>query len=205
MKPTVEQDPAHPGDSETIERVISGNVNAFEYLLKKYENYVLKIIKRHIPYGEVKDTTQDVFLRTYQSLPTFKGSGNFQHWLSTIALRTCCDFWRKRYKFRECSMSSLSENHQAWLEEALSTQSAQSYQEKGAQKEAREILDWALEKLSVEDRMVLELVYLEGHSVKEAATLLGWSIANVKVRSFRSRRKLLKLFNKQRVHRRSGT
>ena len=100
-------------------------------------------------------------------------------------------------------MNSLSEDHRAWLEKTLSEQSTQSYQEKGAQKEAREILDWALEKLSAEDRMVLELVYLEGHSVKETAALLGWSIANVKVRSFRSRRKLLKLF--QTNNRRSGT
>jgi len=58
-------------------------------------------------------------------------------------------------------------------------------------------LDWALERLPAEDRMVLELVYLEDRSVKEAARLLGWTAANVKVRSFRSRRKLHKLLNKQ--------
>jgi RNA polymerase sigma-70 factor (ECF subfamily) len=38
--------------------------------------------------------------------------------------------------------------------------------------------------------MALELVYLEGYSVKEAAGLLGWSTTNVKVRLFRSRKKL---------------
>jgi RNA polymerase sigma-70 factor, ECF subfamily len=41
--------------------------------------------------------------------------------------------------------------------------------------------------------MVMELVYLEGLSGKEAAQLLGWSVANVKIRSLRSRRKLEKL------------
>jgi RNA polymerase sigma-70 factor (ECF subfamily) len=51
--------------------------------------------------------------------------------------------------------------------------------------------------------MALELVYLEGHSVKEAALLLGWSIAKVKVRSFRSRRKLYKLLSRQMDHWRS--
>jgi RNA polymerase sigma-70 factor (ECF subfamily) len=54
-------------------------------------------------------------------------------------------------------------------------------------------LDWALDRLSAEDRMVLELVYLEGLSVKETAELLGWSVANVKVRSHRSRKKVEKL------------
>ena len=54
-------------------------------------------------------------------------------------------------------------------------------------------MDWALDQLTAKDRMVLELVYLEGLSGKEAAGLLGWSVANVKARSFRSRKKLQKL------------
>ena len=194
-----------PGDSEIIRQVVAGNVNAFEHLLKKYQNYVLKIVKMHIPYDQVKDTTQEVFIRTYQSLQAFKGDSSFERWLSTIAIRTCYDFWRKRYKSREILTSSLSEGQESWLEEALSDRAIQSFDEKGLQKEAREMLDWALERLSAEDRMVLELVYLEGHSVKEAAALLGWSTANVRVRSFRSRKKLQKLLIKRPGHGRSGT
>jgi len=45
--------------------------------------------------------------------------------------------------------------------------------------------------------MVLELVHLEGHSVKEAAKLLGWTAANVKVRAFRARNKLKKLLERE--------
>ena len=56
-------------------------------------------------------------------------------------------------------------------------------------------MEWALGKLKPGERMVLELVYLEGLSGKEAADLLGWSVANVKVRSFRSRKKLEKLIS----------
>jgi RNA polymerase sigma-70 factor, ECF subfamily len=90
-------------------------------------------------------------------------------------------------------MSSLSEKHEEWLEQALSDQSNEVLLEKGKEVEAKEILDWALNKLSLEDKMVLELVYLEGFSNKEASELLGWSVVNVKVRSFRSRRKLEKI------------
>ena len=90
-------------------------------------------------------------------------------------------------------MSSLSDKHQLWLEEAISRSSSQSFNERDSQKEAKEILDWALDRLSPEDRMVLELVYLEGYSIKEAANLLGWSSVNVKVRSFRARNRLHKL------------
>ncbi len=87
-------------------------------------------------------------------------------------------------------MSDLTESHREWLEASISDESDQSFEDHGRQKEAREVLDWALGKLSPEDRMVFELVYLEGLTGKEAANLLGWSVANVKVRSFRCRKKL---------------
>ncbi len=177
-------------DDEIVRRVIAGDVNAFEYLMKRYQHLVLAIVKKHVPCDQIEDTVQDVFIRIYRSLSTFKGSNTFDHWLSVVAVRTCYDFWREHYKSRELAMSSLSEQHQAWLEAAVFDKSSQSFREAGLQKEAREILDWALERLSAEDRMVLELVYLEGHSIREAADLLGWSIANVKVRLFRSRKKL---------------
>jgi len=179
-----------PSDAEIIRRIIDGDVNSFEHLLKRYQNYVLRIVTKHIPYNEVEEMSQEVFVRAYQALPGFKQEGSFRQWLSAIAVRTCYDFWRKRYRSRELPMSDLSENHQGWLEHTLSNQSDKSFHEKGREKEAKELLDWALSKLSARDRMVIELVYLEGLSVKEAARLLGWSVSNVKVRSFRSRKKL---------------
>jgi len=180
-------------DTEIVNQVVSGDVNAFERLLKRYQAHVVRIVRKHIPFDKVEEVAQDVFVRTYQSLPTFKGDDGFKQWLSTITIRTCYDFWRKHYRYREIPLSSLSEKHQVWLEEATSNSSNQSFYERDSQKEAREILDWALNKLSPEDRMVLELVYLEGYSIKEAANLLGWSTVNVKVRSFRARKKLHKL------------
>jgi len=201
----MDNDPYGPNDAEIVRQILAGNVNAFEQLLKKYQNHVLMIIKKHLSHNQAGDTAQDVFIRAYRSLPTFKADSSFEQWLSTIAVRSCYDFWRKHYRSREFPMSSFTEKHQVWLEEALSDESSQSYHERGLQKEAREILDWALDRLSAEDRMVLELVYLEGHSVKEAARLLGWSTANVKVRSFRSRKKLYNLLSKQGKHRRRGT
>jgi RNA polymerase sigma-70 factor (ECF subfamily) len=185
--------PSRPSDEETVRRIIGGDVNSFEYLLKKYQDHVLRIVKKHIPYNEVEDTTQDVFVRAYQALPGFKEEGSFRQWLSAITVRTCYDFWRKRYRSRELPMSDLTDSHREWLDKTLSNQSDQSFHEKSQEKEARELLDWVLSKLSAKDRMVLELVYLEGLSGREAAELLGLSISNVKVRSFRSRKKLEKI------------
>jgi RNA polymerase sigma-70 factor (ECF subfamily) len=172
---------------------MDGDVNAYAHLLERYEAHVLRIVKRHIPYNQIEEIAHDVFVKAYQSLSTFKKKSGFKQWLSTIAVRTCYDFWRKAYRSRELPISALTEKHKEWVEQTVSDQSNRSFYESGSRKEARELLDWALDRLSPEDRMVLELVYLEGLSGKEAANLLGWSVANVKIRSFRSRKKLQKL------------
>jgi RNA polymerase sigma-70 factor (ECF subfamily) len=182
-----------PSDAEIVRHVIDGDANSFEHLLKRYQDHVLRIVTKHIPYNEVEEMAQEVFVRAYQALPGFKQEGSFRQWLSAIAVRTCYDFWRKRYRSKELPMSDLTDSHQGWLKKTLSNQSHKSFHEKGREKEAKELLGWALSKLSAKDRMVIELVYLEGLSGKEAAGLLGWSVANVKVRSFRSRKKLERL------------
>jgi RNA polymerase sigma-70 factor (ECF subfamily) len=194
----MQNDPFKTSDTEIVHRVLNGDADAFEFLLIRYKDTVLKIVKKHVPYNDVEETIQNVFLRAYQSLPTFKGKSGFGHWLSSIAVRTCCDFWRKTYRSREVPMSTLSEKHQRWLEEVITEQSEQAINEKGSQNEARELLNWALGRLTAEDRMVTELVYLEGLTGKEAADLLGWSISNVKVRCFRSRKKLEKILEEVR-------
>lgn len=169
---------------------MDGNIDAFALLLTRYKNHVVRIVNRHVPYDDVEETAHDVFIRAYQSLPTYSGKGSVVQWISSIAVRACHDFWRKRYRTRELPMSSLSEKHREWLESVSLNTSDQSFRKRGEQEEARDVLAWALNKLSAEDRMIVELVYLEGLSVKEAAELLGWSAANVKIRSFRTRKKL---------------
>ncbi len=186
-------DSSSVSDVEIIHRVVEGDVNGFEILLKRYKAHILKVVNRHVPSSELEDISQEVFIRAYKSLPTFKARGSFKQWLSAIALRTCYDFWRKRYRSREKPVSTLSENHQDWLDRVMANQSNEAFNDQRSQKEAKEVLAWALGKLSAEDRMIIEMVYLEGLSLKETSQLLGWSIANVKVRSYRSRKKLQKL------------
>jgi len=184
-------------DAEIVLQVLEGNVNSFESLMSRYKDLVLRIVKKHVPYSEVEELAQETFIRVYQSLSGFKSKGDFKQWLSSIAVRTCYDYWRKAYRNKEVTMSSLSERHQKWLEEVVSDQMEAPFQENDVQKEATELLDWAMGKLTPEDRMVMELIYLEGMSGKEASDLLGWSVANIKVRAFRSRAKLKKLLKER--------
>ena len=180
-------------DHDIVRRVIAGDINAFGLLVQKYQGHILAVVGNHIPYNQAEEVAHDVFVKAYQSLLTFKFKGGFKQWLSVIAVRTCYDFWRKEYRSREIPMSSCSEEEQNFVERALAKQSIQVTSQENSQKEAGELLDRALDKLSPEDRMVLELVYFEGLSAKEAAGLLGWSVANVKIRLFRSRKKLRKI------------
>ena len=90
-------------------------------------------------------------------------------------------------------MTDLTRDHRQWVEGLLSEHADRMSRQSRRRKEAADLLDWALGKLSAAERMIFELVYLEGLSGKEAATLLGWSVANVKVRSFRCRRKMKKV------------
>lgn len=178
-------------DTGYIDRIINGDKDAFSHIIKKYKMYVLKIVNRHIPYADAEEVAHDAFIRIYESLPRFKGPQGFRQWMAAIATRTCYDYWRRAYRSKEVPMSSLSDEHREWLDRAASE--PVSLDDIAVQAQAREVLDYALSRLSAEDRMVLELVYLEGLSVREVAGLLGWSSANVKIRSFRSRRKLHKL------------
>jgi RNA polymerase sigma factor, sigma-70 family len=180
-------------DHDIVRRVIAGDINAFGLLVKKYQGHILAVVGNHIPYNQAEEVAHDVFVKAYQSLMTFKFKGGFKQWLSVIAVRTCYDFWRKEYRSRETPMSSCSEEEQDFVERELAKQYIQATSQENSRKEAGELLDRALVKLSPEDRMALELVYFEGLSAKEAAGLLGWSVANVKIRIFRSRKKLRKI------------
>jgi len=180
-------------DRDIVHEILEGEVDAFALLMTRYQDYVLAIVKRHAPADQAEELAQEVFIKAFQSLAGWRRQGRFRSWLSAIAVRTCYDFWRKHYRSREVPLSALSEAHREWLDRALADASESSWQKISRRREAREILDWVLDQLSAADRMVLELVYLEERSAKEAARLLGWTVANVKVRAFRAKRKITKL------------
>ena len=181
-------------DEAIIQSVLKGNVNDFEGLVRRYQAHVLNMVKRHVPERDVEETAQEAIVRAYKSLPSYRGKGRgFKAWLSAVTIRTCYDYWRKTYRSKEVPISTLSDDHKLWIEKVIAEESEQGMREKAASDEALEVLDWGLNHLSAEDRMVLKLIYLEELTGREAARLLGWTIANVKVRAFRARRKLEKI------------
>ena len=180
-------------DMELVRRVLDGDREEFAHLMERYGRFVSTIVKRHVPADRVEEVVQEVFIKAYKSLSNIEKADSFKGWISTITVRSCYDFWRRHYRASEIPMNSLDDDHRMWLKQAVADHSEDEWSRLGRKKEAKTILDWALGRLKPEDRMVLELVHLEEKSCKEAAQLLGWSVANVKVRAFRSRKKLQKL------------
>lgn len=178
------------GDNQIIQQVLSGNADSFEVLIDRYHSYVFAIVGRKVPVDEVDEVAHTVFIKAYKSLASFKRKSGFQHWIGQIAARTCYDFWRKRYRNREITCSQIGDDESNWMESVMNATSTEESRKLSEAKEAHEVLHYALAKLSPKDRSVLTLTYIEGRSTKEAAQLLGWTQANIKVRTFRARAKL---------------
>ena len=180
-------------DLEIIHRVLQGEIDCFAELIARYRQHVARIVTRHVPGDRVAEVAHDVFVRAYGGLAGFAGQAPFEHWLSSIAVRTCYHFWRAMRR-QELPVSALTEEHHQWMEQVLAAESDDRFREQVKRREAAELSQWALSHLSAENRLVLTLVYLEGYSAREAGSLLGWSIAKVKVRAYRAKRALRKLF-----------
>ena len=181
-------------ECEIIKRVIGGDIASFEKLLKKNQAYVFRIVSKHVPAESVEDVAQEVFVSVFTSIGKLKKVDRFRVWLARITHRACYDFWRRRYRYKETALSNLSKEQKNRITKAMLENSIRKDDLDSFLKEGRRFLRWALEKLTPEDRMVVELQYLEGRSGREVADLMGWSLANVKIRAFRARKKLERLF-----------
>jgi len=182
--------PEDLADEAVIAKVLEGHVNVFEVLLERYGGYVFSIVSRHVPRDRVEEVAHEAFVKAYQSLPGIKSPSAFKSWLAKIASRSCYEFWRERRRKPEDSITALSGDRQEWLDALLASRSHEDFRRECRRREAREVLELALQQLCPEDRMVVACIHLEGMSVKETASLLGWSAVTVKVRAHRSRKRL---------------
>lgn len=177
-------------DVRIIKQIQAGNVDAYARIMTKYQERVAGIVSGHAPRERVTELTHEVFVRAYRSLAGYRGDSPFGHWLAKVTVRTCHDFWRAEYRRRERPESELSDECRAFAEEAAALESSEAAEESASRQEAKDLLAWALDRLSPTDRMVVTLTHLEERPVAEAAEMLGISVPNVKVRAFRARKKL---------------
>ena len=189
--------PVNQSDGEIIGRVLGGEVDAFEELVDRYRGHVFETVSAHVPRRDVGEVAQEALVRVYLSLASYSRAGDFRHWLGKIAVRASYDYWRDRYRRRETAEEGLGEEERRRVAREIADRSAGAHERDRSAAEARSLLDWALARLSPEDRMVIELVHIEERPIREAADLLGWSVVNVKVRALRARRKLRAILERE--------
>jgi RNA polymerase sigma-70 factor (ECF subfamily) len=177
-------------EAELITAVLKGDSASFEPLVAKYSPRVFATARRYARReSEIEDIVQEVWLKAFDKLKTFRSEAPFEHWLMRLAVRTCYDFLRGHQRNRESSFSEISEPEEDWLDRFVVDPSS-AVEDADA---ARLLIERVLEKLSPPARLVIQLLEIEDRSVKEIAEITGWSVPLVKVRAFRARGEMRKI------------
>lgn len=178
-----------PTDAEVVSDVMAGDPERFEVIVRRYQSRLFATARRYARReDEVEDIVQEVFLKAYRKLDTWRADAPFEHWLMRLAVRTCFDFLRGHQRSREHSMAELTEDEENWLQRH-SVAPADSRIDGEA---ARTLVGKVLDQLSPAHRLIITLLELEDRSVKEISLLTGWSVSLVKVRAFRARAEMKK-------------
>lgn len=189
-----------PADSPDLTLVLAaraGNSGAFGSLIAAHKSRVFAMAAKYARnHHELEDLAQDVFIKAWKGLGSYRGDAPFEHWLMRVAVRACFDFLRRNRSRREHEVS-----RDALLEAGnLSAEGAQEDEPVGMAEENRALREVrrAMALLPAKEQLVLTLLELEDRTVKETAELTGWSEANVKVRAFRARQALKKCIERLR-------
>jgi RNA polymerase sigma-70 factor (ECF subfamily) len=182
-----------PTDVDLIAAVVAGRPECFEPLISRYQSRVFRLVRRYARReSDVEDLVQEVFVRAYQRLGTFRGTAPFEHWLMRLAVRVCYDYLRALQRRREIPWADLADVEQQWLERFVADPRTTGETDAGA----RELAHKLLSMMSPASRLVLTLQEIEERPVKEIASMTGWSVSLVKVRAFRARREMRRLLEK---------
>ena len=153
---------------------------------------VIRIVRSHLPRRVAEeDLAQEVFMKMFTRLGQYQGAVPFPHWVSRIAVTTCIDHLRAQKRRPEFRWADLTENEAEVLDAVMTSENEV---ETGDAFAAHELVQKLLEQLKPDDRMVIQLLDLEQKTIAEISALTGWNASLVKVRAFRARRKLQKLF-----------
>jgi len=180
-------------EAELIAAVVSGDTASFEPLIHKYSPRVFATARRYARLErEVEDIVQEVWIKAFQKLSSFRGDAPFEHWLMRMAVRTCYDFLRAHQRNKESAFSEISEPEDDWLEHfAAAPDSANEHADA-----AKQLIGRILEQMSPAGRLIITLLEIEDRSIKEIAQLTGWSTPLVKVRAFRARGEMRKILER---------
>lgn len=173
-------------DTYYIKRIQEGDTSAYACILDKYSRQIYSLVLKVVRNKEdAEELAQDVFLKVFKHLGSFKGDSAFSTWIYRIAYNTAISYTRKKkYEWLAIEESVIVNVSEEEVADALGRTEAS---------EQIEILDKALAQLPPDDRAIILFFYMEGKSIDEIASITENSISNVKTKLHRIRKKLFVL------------
>jgi len=184
-------DYAKSEEADLIRRVQAGDEMAFRDVVERYQAKVFSIIfgilRNH---NDAEDIAQQVFAKIYFSIRSFDFRSSLLTWIYKITVNECYDYLRKKKVRKLVYESDFSE------EDSLKMENTDAAIDLGVPVDTnlaqRDLVNKLLSKISEEDRSLIMLKEVEGHSVEELAHMTGMNENTIKVKLFRARQKLLK-------------
>jgi RNA polymerase sigma-70 factor (ECF subfamily) len=173
-------------DQYIIDLCLKGDTNSFKVLVERYQGFVYTIVFRMLKVREeAEEVAQDTFIKAFESLASYKGEAKFSSWLYSIAYRKALDAIRKNKKHRAGELiEEITEGEVETISNAL---------EYLQDEERKMAIQECILKLPEEEAAIISLYYFEEQSVREIAAITNLSEDNIKVKLFRSRKKLFTL------------
>ncbi len=173
-------------DPYLIDQTLKGDTKAFGELVERYQAFVYTIVIRIVKVREeAEEVAQDTFIKAFQSLSSYRGESKFSSWLYSIAYRKALDALRKNKKNSSLELiEEITEGDCSVIENAL------SYIE---DQERSEVIKKCILELPEKEAAIITLFYFEEQSIKEIAKITQLTEDNIKVKLYRSRKKLFSL------------
>ena len=169
-------------DYAFVQAALQDDDAAFAELVKKYKGRILQMTYRFAANDhDQDDMTQEIFIHLHKKLGSYKVGAPFEHWFMRLAHNYCCNWVRRNNRYVNNHVSS-----ELLLEMTRDTATVQS----ASREEARQLLNFALDGLAAQDKIIITLLELDEKSVREVAALTGLTEANVKVKAHRARKKM---------------
>ena len=175
-------------EAELITRVQKGDTEAFTPIVNRYRERIYKLIYRWVRHHETaEDLCQEVFLKAWQALPTFKGGSLIYSWLHRIAVNCSKDYLRKQKRQFVFACEELPDNADDMLQMTQMQPGPDEILEKA---ELRGVISECVRQLPFRQRRVFYLHYRDGLLIKEIASHLNKSESTIKSHLYHARQKL---------------
>jgi RNA polymerase sigma-70 factor (ECF subfamily) len=178
-------------EAALVRRVQNGDELAFREIVERYQSKIFSIIYGILRnHNDAEDIAQQVFTKVYFSIRNFDFRSSLLTWIYKITVNECYDYLRKKRVRKLVYESDFSQEDAQRMEASEPAIDPQSPVD--TRLAHKDLATKLLSKVSEEDRTLILLKEVEGHSVEELAEMTGLNENTIKVKLFRTRQKLLK-------------